>query len=117
MKKYHLVRNIFVLVVFTCLVLGFAGCLSITPPAPTTGTVYITIGGIWSNSTHNIYMDGVFMGTTSNGSFTINNVSPGSHTFAVGQNIIGSYYDSKTVNINVGANYVTLIPMLIIGML
>ena len=117
MKKNVLIKGILLLVVITFLLLGFTGCLSIAPPTPTTGTVYITIAGMWSGGTHDIYMDGYYFGTTSTASYTIPNVTPGLHTFEVGQNVWGSYYASKTVNIHTGSNYVTLYPMLIIMIL
>jgi hypothetical protein len=117
MKKNVLTKGILVLVVITVLLLGLTRCLSITPPSPTTGTVYITITGFWSSSTHDIYMDGYYLGTTSTASYTIPNVTPGSHTFEVGQNVPGTVWDSETVYINVGSNYVTLSPLMIIIMI
>jgi len=44
----------------------------------------------------------------------IPNVTPGSHTFEAGQNVPGTVWDSETVYINVGSNYVTLYPLMII---
>ena len=117
MKKNVLIKSILVLVVITVLLLGLTGCLSITPPTPTTGTVYITITGFWSSGTHDIYMDGYYLGTTSTASYMIPNVTPGTHTFEAGQNVVGTTYDSETVNINVGSNYVTLYPLMIIIMI
>jgi hypothetical protein len=114
MKKNVLTKSILVLVVVTFLLLGLTGCLSITPPAPTTGTVYITITGFWSSGAHDIYMDGYYLGTTSAASYMIPTVTPGSHTFEVGQNVPGAIWDSETVYINVGPNYVTLYPLMII---
>ena len=113
MKKNILIKSILVLVVITFLLLGLTGCLSVTPPTPTTGTVYITITGFWSSGTHDIYMDGYYLGTTSTASYMIPNVTPGLHTFEAGQNVPGTVWDSETVNINPGSNYVTLYPMLI----
>ena len=117
MKKNVLIKSILVLVLITVLLLGLAGCLSITPPTPTTGTVYITITGFWSSGTHDIYMDGYYLGTTSTASYMIPNVTPGSHTFEAGQNVPGSTYDSETVYINAGSNSVTLSPLMIIIMI
>ena len=117
MKKNVLIKSILVLVLITVLLLGLTGCLSITPPTPTTGTVYITITGFWSSGTHDIYMDGYYLGTTSTASYMIPNVTPGSHTFEAGQNVPGTTWDSKTVYINVGSNYVTLSPLMIIIMI
>ncbi len=112
MKKNVLIKSILVLVVITVLLLGLTGCLSITPPTPTTGTVYITITGFWSSGTYDIYMDGYYLGTTSTASYMIPNVTPGSHTFKA-ENVPGTVYDSVTVNINVGSNHVTLQPLMI----
>ena len=58
MKKNVLIKNILLLVVITFLLLGFTGCLSVTPPMPTTGTVYITITGFWSGGTHGWFLPG-----------------------------------------------------------
>ncbi len=113
MKKNVLTKSILVLVVITVLLLGLTGCLSVTPPTPTTGTVYITITGFWSGGTHDIYMDGFYLGTTSTASYVIPNVTPGTHIFEEGQNIPGSTYDSGTVYINVGSNYISLSPLMI----
>ncbi len=113
MKKNVLTKSILVLVVITVLLLGLTGCLSVTPPTPTTGTVYITITGFWSGGTHDIYMDGFYLGTTSTASYVIPNVIPGTHIFEEGQNIPGSTYDSGTVYINVGSNYISLSPLMI----
>ena len=117
MKKNILIKSILVLVVITFLLLGFTGCLSVAPPMPTTGTVYITITGFWSGGTHDIYMDGFYLGTTSTASYVIPNVTPGTHIFEEGQNIPGSTYDSETVYINVGSNYISLFPLMIIIMI
>ena len=117
MKKNVLIKSILVLVVITVLLLGLTGCLSITPPTPTTGTVYITITGFWSSGTHDIYMDGYYLGTTSTASYTIPNVTPGFHTFEAGQYVPGTAWDSETVYINVGSNHVTLYPLMIIIMI
>ncbi len=117
MKKNVLIKSILALVVITFLLLGLTGCLSITPPAPTTGTVYITITGFWSSGAHDVYMDGYYLGTTSTASYTIPNVAPGSHTFEVGQNVPGTIWDSETVSINVGPNNVILSPLMIIIMI
>jgi hypothetical protein len=115
MKKNVLTKNFLVLVVITVLLLGLTGCLSITPPAtPTTGTVYITITGFWSSGTHDIYMDGFYAGTTSTASYMIPSVTPGLHTFEVGQNVPGSVWDSETIYISAGSNYVTLSPLMVI---
>jgi hypothetical protein len=114
MKKNVLIKSILVLVVITVLLLEFTGCLSITPPTPTTGTVYITITGFWSSGAHDIYMDGYYVGTTSTATYMIPNVTPGSHTFEAGQNVPGTVWDSETVYINVGSNYVTLYPLMIL---
>ncbi len=116
MKKNVLIKSILVLVVITVLLLGLTGCLSVTPPTPT-GTVYITITGFWSSGTHDIYMDGFYLGTTSTASYVIPNVTPGTHIFEAGQNIPGSTYDSETVYINVGSNYISLFPLMIIIMI
>jgi len=116
MKKNVLIKSSLVLVVITVLLLGLTGCLSVTPPTPT-GTVYITITGFWSSGTHDIYMDGFYLGTTSTASYVIPNVTPGTHTFEAGQNIPGSTYDSETVYINVGSNYISLLPLMIIIMI
>ena len=113
MKKNVLIKSILVLIVITFLLLGFTGCLSATPTVPTTGTVYITITGFWSGGTHDIYMDGYYLGTTSTASYVIPNVTPGTHVFEEGQNIPGSTYDSETVYINVGSNYISLSPLMI----
>jgi len=117
MKKNVLIKSILVLVVITVLLLGLTGCLSITPPAPTTGTVYITITGFWSSGTHDIYMDGYYLGTTSTASYMIPNVTPGSHTFEVGQNVPGTVWGSETVYIWAGSNNVTLQPLMIMIMI
>jgi len=115
MKKNVLIKSILLLVLITVLLLGLAGCF--TQTTPTTGTVYITITGFWSSGTHDIYMDGYYLGTTSTASYTIPNVTPGFHTFEAGQNVPGTTWDSETVNINVGSNYVTLYPLMIIIMI
>ena len=112
MKKNDLIGNILVVVIITIVLLGFTGCLPNTPPAPITGTVYITITGFWSGSPHDIYMNGFYMGTTSNANYTIPNVTPGTYTFEAGQNVTGSTYDSITVYIDAGPNYVTLEPLM-----
>ncbi|MCK5767908.1 MAG: hypothetical protein KAH35_06005 [Candidatus Atribacteria bacterium] len=117
MKKNVLIKNILVIVVITFLLLGFTGCSLTTPPTPNTGTVYITITGFWSSGTHDIYMDGFYLGTTSTASYVIPNVTPGTHIFEAGQNIPGSTYDSETVYINVGSNYISLSPLMIIIMI
>lgn len=118
MKNNRLLIGFLLLLVFAFFFLGLTGCVSITPsPNPNTGTVNITISGLWSSNTYDIYMDGIYRGTTSTASFTINNVAPGMHTFEAGQNIPGEFYDSKTVNINVGTNFVTLTPLLIVTMI
>ena len=57
-------------------------------------------------------MDGFYMGITSNASFMIPNVTPGVHTFEAGHNVPGSTYDSTTVYIDAGPNYVTLEPLM-----
>ena len=114
MKKNVLLKSLLVLVLVSLLVFSITGCVPAPPITPTTGTVYITITGFWSDGTHDIYMDGYYVGTTSTASYTITNVTPGFHTFEAGQNVPGTAWDSETVYINAGSNYVTLYPLMII---
>jgi len=118
MKEKRLLKVFLLLFAFTFLFLGFTGCISITPPpTPNTGTVNITLSGLWSTNTYDIYMDGIYKGTTSTASFTINDVAPGTHTFEANQNIPGEFYASKTVTTNTGTNFVTLSPLLVVVMI
>jgi len=106
MRKNVLVKGILVLVVIALLTIGFTGC----GPVIQTGTVYITIGGWYSSYTYDIYMDGYYLGWTSMASYMITNVTPGWHTFSAYEYWWYSIWDSKTVYINAGTNYVTLYP-------
>jgi len=107
MKKNALIKGILVLLVITLLAIGFTGCGTIIP---ITGTVYITISGWYSGYPYEVYMDGVYYGITSGGSFTISNVIPGSHYFYVQDDYWWYYWDSATVYIPAGPYYLTLSP-------
>lgn len=107
MKKNVLIKNILVLIVIVLLAIGSTGCTTIIS---TTGTAYITISGYYSGYLYEVYVDGSYYGMTSDGSFTITNVPPGTYTFRVEAYYWPYYWDSATVYISPGSNYITLSP-------
>jgi len=107
MKKNVLIKGILILLAIVLLAIGFTGCVVITP---STGTVYITIGGWYPYYTYDIYMDSSYQGWTSTASYTITNVTPGWHTFGAYRYWWGWPWDSITKYINAGANYITISP-------
>ncbi|MCJ7789117.1 MAG: hypothetical protein MUP69_02840 [Candidatus Atribacteria bacterium] len=112
MKKNVLIKGILVLLVITLLAIGFTGCVP-TYLYPTTGTVYITIGGYYTYYNYNVYLDSWYnkIGITSGGTFTATGITPGSHTFYVDDTIWNYYYNYDTVWVTAGqTTYLTLYP-------
>ena len=107
MKKNILIKGILVLIAITLLTMGFAGCV---PVVPLTGTLYITIGGWYPFYTYDIYLGAFYYGLTSSASFTITNITPGWYTLGAYEYWTGWPWDTITVYINAGANYVTISP-------
>ncbi len=109
MKKNVLVKGILVLVVVALLAIGFTGCAPI-PIVPLTGTLYITIGGWYPYYTYDIYLNSVYYGYTSSASFTITNITPGWYTLGAYEYWTNWPWDSISIYISAGANYVTISP-------
>ena len=110
MKKNVLIKSILVLVVVALLAIGFTGC---GPVIPTTGTVVIVIAGSYTYYNYNVYLGSWYnkIGVTSGGTFTVTEVTPGSHTFYVNDTIWEYYYDYATVWVTAGqTSYLTLYP-------
>jgi len=108
MKKNILIKGILVLVVVALLAIGFTGCYP-TPIPPTTGTVYLVVGGYYW---YNLYMD--YVGkywSVAPGTYVLYNVPIGNHFFEV-YDIDGWTwgYDAVTQYITAGVNYVYLYP-------
>ena len=109
MKKNVLLKSFLVLVLVSLLVFSMTGCYP-APPIVTTGTLYITIGGWYPYYDYDIYFDYAYMGYTTTGSFTIYNITPGTHTLGAYEYWTGWPWDTITVYITTGANYVTISP-------
>ena len=103
MRKNVLIKGILVLVAITLFALVLVGCV------PTTGTVYLVVGGYYY---YNLYMDYIpqFYGVAP-GTYVIYNVPIGNHFFEA-IDIDGSWwgYDYVTQYITFGVNYVYLYP-------
>ena len=107
MKKNILIKGILVLIVITLLTMGFTGC---APVAPLTGTLYITIGGWYPYYTYDIYLGSFYYGFTSTASFTITNITPGWYTLGAYEYWTGWPWDTISIYVSAGANYVTISP-------
>ena len=74
-----------------------------------TGTVYIYVYGVYN---YDIEMDGhVYFSNKPQGTYTLTNVSIGTHTFKATDTYGASFgYDSSTKYISTGSNYIYLYP-------
>jgi hypothetical protein len=114
MKKSVLRKGIVVLLVIALLTIGFSGCGTVIPPL--TGTVDITVTSaiilgkiiIPIDYTYDIYMDGIYFGTTNNSwNLTRFYVPVGWHTFEAFSNF-GPGNGNTSKNISSGINQVTI---------
>ncbi|MGB2783711.1 MAG: hypothetical protein WBC45_07205 [Atribacterota bacterium] len=107
MKKNVLIKGILLLVVIALLTMGLTGCGVVIA---TTGTVYIYVNtGGWATD---IFMDynqkfnNIYTGT-----YTLYNVPIGNHFFEAIDDWGWTWgYDSATLYISAGVNYVYLYP-------
>ena len=108
MKKNIILKSFLLFMVVSLMIMGFTGCGAIIP-IPTTGTVYIVVGGYYW---YDVYMDyvGRFYGVVP-GTYVLYNVPIGNHFFEA-EDIDGAWwgYDSTTQYITAGINYVYLYP-------
>ena len=108
MKKNAFLKCLLLLILVSIMAIGFAGCAPM-PIIPTTGTVYIVLGGYYW---YDVYMDyvGKFYAVAP-GTYVLYNVPIGNHFFEA-EDIDGWLwgYDSITQYITAGANYVYLYP-------
>jgi len=107
MKKNVLIKGILVLVVIALLAIGFTGCGTVIP---LTGTLYITIGGWYPYYTYDIYLNLFHYGFTSSASFSLTNITPGWYTLGAYEYWTNWPWDTISVYISAGANYVTISP-------
>jgi len=109
-KKNKIIKGILLLIVLAVLTMGFTGCGALIA---TTGTVVVTIQGSYTGYNYNVYLDSWYnkIGTTSGGTFTATNLTPGWHTFYVDDSTYLWYWDSGTVYVTAGqTSYLTLYP-------
>jgi len=103
MKRDVFMRAILISVVIALFILVLVGCV------PTTGTVYLVVGGYYY---YDLYMDysSQFFGVIP-GTYILYNVPIGNHFFEA-IDIDGAWwgYDSITQYITAGVNYVYLYP-------
>ena len=109
MKKNVLLKSFLVLVLFSLLLFSMTGCYP-APPIVTTGTLYITIGGWYPYYTYDIYLGSFYYGFTSTASFTITNITPGWYTLGAYEYWTGWPWDTISIYVSAGANYVTISP-------
>lgn len=106
MKKNALIKGILILLAIALLAIGFTGCAPIYPYTPT-GTVYISIAN--DNYWYNIYIDGVWWGTTNgSGNLTLYNVPIGNSYFQAYDTSWWNFYGSKWQYIQYGSNTVII---------
>ena len=110
MKKNVLLKGFLILVLVSLLAFSIMGCVPAPTPPPTTGTVYLYVGGwYW----YDLYMDymGKFWGVPSGSTHILYNVPIGWHYFeAVDVDGPGWGYDDTSQYITAGVNYVYLYP-------